>query len=302
MDLADQLHVCMISCANTHADMRRWEEGYNGWEWRFRRTVRVGTMVRLCTLIIVWPQKMPQSKVKELRDHCVALQSAMDASRNSRKDDVWLHSSFKTFMRKYNELVQRVQSTMQLDAPVDLYDLDKVPTAFDSVTVQQRIYFDEVYTNILILRALIEANGGLNEVEAENILNFLKANLRKAIHIEPKLERDVQNAIENLLIGKGMQKGIDYDRETGRVKHAGKESVPDFVFRNEQMVLEVKLCNRHGKLPEIIDEMNADIVAYSTAYERVWFLVYDMGFIRDEDEIVQGLQLSERVKCVIVKH
>jgi len=245
---------------------------------------------------------MPQSKIKELRDHCVALQSAMDASRNSRTDDVWLHSSFKTFMRKYNELVGRVQSVMRLDAPVDMYDLENVPTAFDSVTIQQRIYFDEVYTNLLILRSFIEANGGLSQVEAENILNFLKANLRKAIHSEPQSERDIQNAIETLLVGKGMQKGIDYDRETGRVKHAGKESVPDFVFRSENMVLEVKLCNSQGKLPKIIDEMNADIIAYSTVYERVWFLVYDNGFVRDEDEIVQGLEKSEQVKCVVVKH
>ena len=99
-----------------------------------------------------------------------------------------------------------------------------------------------------------------------------------------------------------MQKGASYDRETGRVKHAGKESVPDFVFRSESMVLEVKLSNRQGKLSEIIDEMNADIVAYSTEYERVWFLIYDLGFIRDEDEIIRGLQQSEHVKCVVVKH
>lgn len=245
---------------------------------------------------------MPQSKIKELRDHCIALQRAMDASRTSRADDIWLHSSFKTFMRKYNELVQRVQGVMRLDAPVDLYDLEKVPTAFDSVTIQQRIFFDEVYTNLLILRSFIEANGGLSQVEAENILNFLKANLRKAVYSEPEQERDVQNAIESLLVGKGMQKGLDYDRETGRVKHAGKESVPDFLFRNESMVLEVKLCNRSGKLPAIIDEMNADIVAYSTVYERVWFLVYDMGFIRDEDELIRGLEQAEHVKCAIVKH
>ncbi|MBS1196255.1 MAG: hypothetical protein H6R18_40 [Proteobacteria bacterium] len=226
----------------------------------------------------------------------------MEASRNSRTDDVWLHSSFKTFMRKYVELVHATQGVMKVDAPVDIYNLEKVPSAFDSTTIQQRIYFDEVYANLSILRAFIEANGGLNEVEADNILNFLRANLRKAIHAEPEQERDVQNAIENLLVGKGMQKGLAYDRETGRVKHAGKESIPDFVFHNEQMVLEVKFCNRQGKLAEIIDEMNADIVSYSTAYERVWFLVYDMGFIRDEDEIIQGLQQSEHVKCVVVKH
>jgi hypothetical protein len=245
---------------------------------------------------------MPKSKPKELRDHCIALLAAMDASRRSRTDDPWLFSSFKTFMRKYNELVQLTRSVMNIDAPVDIYDLEKVPNAFNTVTVQQRIYFDEVYANLSILKSFIEANGGITEVEAENILNFLNANLRKAIHDEPIQEKDIQNAIENLLVGKGMQRGIDYDRETGRVKHAGKESIPDFIFPNEQMVLEVKFCNRQGKLSSLIDEINADIVAYSTAYERVWFLIYDMGIIRDEDEIIQGLQKSEDIKCAIVKH
>jgi hypothetical protein len=245
---------------------------------------------------------MPQPKVHELRGQCVALLKAMDASRAAGGDDPWPHSSFKTFMRKYNELVQGARAAMKLTALVDLYDLDKVPSAFDTTTIQQRIFFDEVYANLSILRASIEANGGLDEVDAENTLNFLKANLRKAMHSLPEQERDVQNAIESLLVGKGMQKGLSYDRETGRVKHAGKESVPDFVFPNERMVLEVKFCNRTGKLPEIIDEMNADIVAYSTVYERVWFLVYDTGFIRDEEEIVRGLQQSEKVRCAVVKH
>ncbi|OHE25571.1 MAG: hypothetical protein A3J94_00640 [Syntrophus sp. RIFOXYC2_FULL_54_9] len=245
---------------------------------------------------------MPKSKLEEIRDHCAALLGAMDASRRSKTDDPWLFFSFKTFMRKYNELVTLTRNIMKIDAPVDLYDLEKVPSAFNTVTVQQRIYFDEVYANLSILKSFIEANGGITAAEAENILNFLKANLRKAIYTEPSTERDVQNAIESLLVGKGMQKGLAYDRETGRVKHAGKESVPDFVFPNERMVLEVKFSNRDGKLASLIDEMNADIVAYSTTYERVWFLVYDMGFIRDEDEIIQGLQKSDNVKCAVVKH
>jgi len=245
---------------------------------------------------------MPQSDIKELRDHCVAIQNAMEATRQTRSDDVWVHSSYRVFMRKYNDLVDRVFGALQVSLPVGKYDLNKVPGFGDTVTLQQRAYFDDVYANVLILRSFIESHGALNEVEAENILNFLKANLRKAIHEPPQNEKDVQNAIEALLVGKGMQKGLDYDRETGRVKVAGKESVPDFHFRNEKMVLEVKISNKPGKLASIIDEINADIVAYSTGYERVWFLVYDMGFIRDEDEIVQGLQRSEHVKCVVVKH
>lgn len=226
----------------------------------------------------------------------------MDASRRSKTDEIWLFSSFKTFMRKYNELVIIASKTIKLQAPIDTYDINKVSSAYDTTTIQQRIYFDEVYANLSILKSYIEAHGGLAEVEAENILNFLKSNIRKAIFNTPNNEKDIQNVIESLLASKGFQKGLDYDRETGRVKHAGKESIPDFIFPNENMALEIKFSDKAGKMSSIIDEINSDIISYSQQYQLVWFIVYDMGFIRDEDEIVEGLQKTEDVKCVIVKH
>jgi hypothetical protein len=244
---------------------------------------------------------MAKTEEQKLWDYCNALMNAMDSSRNSKKDDVWLFSSFKTFMRKYNELAQLAVNTLKVQIPVDIYNIDKVPSAYDTTTIQQRIYFDEVYTNLSILKSFVESHGGLAEAQADDILNFLKSNLRKAIFSEPSNEKEVQNSIESLLVGKGLQKGISYDRETGRVKHSGKESIPDFIFPPENMALEVKICNRN-KLSSLIDEMNADIVAYSSKYERVWFLIYDIGLIRDENEIIDGLQKHEGVKCAIVKH
>ena len=247
---------------------------------------------------------MKKSNIQALRDSCIALMEAMNASRQSRTEDIWLFSSFKTFMRKYNDIAVLVgkELSADLDIPIEIYDLDKVPSPYDTITVQQRVFFDEVYSNLSILKSFIDAHGGLADAQADNILNFLKANLRKAIFNEPKNEKDIQNAIEGLLVGKGLQKGLGYDRETGRVKVAGKESIPDFIFPPEGMALEVKISNRTGKLSSIIDEMNADIVAYSEMYRLVRFLIYDMGFIRDEDEIIDGLEKAEHVKCVVVKH
>ena len=245
---------------------------------------------------------MSISKAEELRDQCVALQNAMDASRQTKPDDTFLFASFKTFMRKYNELALKVKKEIATDIPADIYNLDKVPGPYDTILAQQRVYFDEVYCNLSILRSFVETRGGLRKREAENILNFLKANLRKAIYSDPNCEKDVQNSVESLLVGKGMQKGVEYDRETGRVKVAGKESIPDFIFPPEEMALEIKFSNKQGKLSTIIDEINSDIVAYSKQYSFVWFLVYDMGFIRDEDEVISGLEQNKSVKCVVVKH
>ena len=99
-----------------------------------------------------------------------------------------------------------------------------------------------------------------------------------------------------------MVKGIDYDRETGRVKASGKESVPDFIFPNLKLCLEVKLSNSTDKLRAIVDEINSDIRAYGTVYERQLYIVYDIGIIRDEDEFKRGLEDAPGVSVVVVKH
>jgi hypothetical protein len=113
---------------------------------------------------------------------------------------------------------------------------------------------------------------------------------------------EIQNAVEALVVGRGMAKGTDYDRETGRVKASGKESVPDFIFSNLRLCLEVKLSKSVDKLKAIVDEMNADIRAYSTVYERQLYVVYDVGTIRDEEEFKRDLENAQGVYVIVVKH
>ena len=50
------------------------------------------------------------------------------------------------------------------------------------------------------------------------------------------------------------------------------------------------------------DEINADITAYSTKYERLLFVVYDLGVIRDEAEFRRDIEnAGANIKVVIVK-
>ena len=111
----------------------------------------------------------------------------------------------------------------------------------------------------------------------------------------------MQNAVEQLLIGRGLQKGQDYDREVGRVKVSAKEVIPDFVLPPISTAIEVKIIKDASRVKTVIDEINADIGAYSSKYERIIFLVYDLGFIRDEVEFRQGLESPGNVALVIVK-
>ena len=70
-----------------------------------------------------------------------ALLDAMeDAVRSSDPADVWRFVSYRAFMRKSNEIVEWVAAVEPLAAPVDRWDMDKVPTLGDTIAEQQQYY------------------------------------------------------------------------------------------------------------------------------------------------------------------
>ena len=231
-----------------------------------------------------------------------ALLRSMEMAPTSNPADAWRFSSYKQYIRKYNQLYDAVKRVASIDVPVDRYDEAKIPGNFDTIAIQQAELFQSTHANLSILRAWLEQKVGKSAHEASALGTFLQTRLRSAIFAMPNAELEIQNAVEQLLIGRGLQKGIDYDRETGRVKVSVKESIPDFMFRPLSLALEIKLAKdraRHGKL---VDEINADIAAYSTGYQSIIFLVYDLGTIRDEVEFKQGLETTGNISVLIVKH
>lgn len=64
----------------------------------------------------------------------------------------------------------------------------------------------------------------------------------------------------------------------------------------------MKLSKSGDKLRAIVDEINADIRAYGTLYERQLYVLYDLGTIRDEAEFRRDLETAPGVSVVVVKH
>lgn len=231
-----------------------------------------------------------------------ALKTSMEHALRSDPTAVWRHSSYRQYMRKYNDVVAHVQALAPIKAPVDVYNLDKVPHFGDTVMPVQKELFESVHANLAILEAYLTAKVDLPGEKAEGLRNFFEANLRKAIFQQPALEREVQNAIEQLLIGRGLVKGIDYDREVGRVKVSIKEVVPDFILPKLSLAIEVKLAKTDSKAKIIVDEINADIQSYGRAYAHILFIVYDLGTIRDTVEFSRDLETVDGVEIIVVKH
>lgn len=211
--------------------------------------------------------------------------------------------AFKLYAEAYNNLAQYTEEL--LDYPPN--SLSRMNTAVmkspDNTRLgKQKYILEAVAFNTSLLLAHLENETDFAEDECANIVNFIKSKLRPAIHSLPEKEVIIQNAIEVLLLGRDLEKGIDYDRESGKFEFSGKEYIPDFILPKMNLCIEVKLL-RTGKKSSIIDEINADITAYSTKYDRLLFVVYDLGVIRDESEFRRDIEnAGANIKVLIVKH
>jgi hypothetical protein len=246
-----------------------------------------------------------KEQLKLLLSNTNALLGAMRNSTSTVSGEaanIGRYSRFETYLRKYNELVKLAAPLLPNTTILDQFILDKIKAWPDCTWIEQKAYFDAAYSNAALLKSLLEGAIGYAEDESHNLRDFIQANLRRAGFTVPEREVELQNGIEALIVGRGMAKGKDYDREAGRVKTSGKESIPDFIFPTLNLCLEVKLSNSKDKLRTIVDEINADIRAYATKYDRQLYIVYDLGTIRDESEFRRGLEDVPGVSVIVVKH
>jgi hypothetical protein len=134
-----------------------------------------------------------KEELKRLLSNANALLEAMrysTATSSGEYADIGRWTSFGTFLRKYNELAERAAPLLTNPTMLDKIDIDKIPASASRTWPGQKELFELAYSNIALLKSLIEG-------------------------VVPDKEFDIQNGIEALLAGRGMAKGTEYDRETG---------------------------------------------------------------------------------------
>ena len=241
-------------------------------------------------------------EIKKILEQVIALEKAIKYIYESDTSNVWRFSGFNTFVTKYNLLAKKTATITKDDGFILIFDEEKIGTSYNTLAMTQKNIFDSLLANVLTLRSLLENKINYSESEVENVKNFIQTKLRAAMFEKPEKEKDVQDRLEQLFIGRGYSKGTEYDREVGRVKVSSKEVVPDFIFPRFSLALEVKLCKDQVKFKALIDEINADIQSYSKSYDHILFVIYDLGFIRNEIEFKNGLDDGYKVSVVIVKN
>lgn len=210
--------------------------------------------------------------------------------------------NFKAYAEMFNSIARETEKVLELPKnSFAVFLTSEMRSYMDTLWGTQKQVMESVALQVGILLTYLESATDFVEDEFDNFANFIRSKLRASIFTTPTKEFEVQNAIEALLIGRNMTKGIEYDRETGKIEFSGKEYIPDFILPKMNLCVEVKLL-RPGKKSSIIDEINADITAYSTKYERLLFVVYDLGVIRDEAEFRRDIEnAGSNIKVIIVK-
>lgn len=243
-------------------------------------------------------------RIKLLISQAKALES--NVNRTLADNATEAHSryvAFKTYAEIFNQLARQTESVLGYPTnSLSSFNTNLMKSHVDTIWPTQKFVVEAVALHTGILLANLTNAIDFVEDEYENITNFIKSKLRSIVHSMPSKEYEIQNYIEALLVGRNCAKGIDYDRESGKFEFSGKEYIPDFILPKMNLCIEVKLL-RPGKKSAIIDEINADITAYSTKYERLLFVVYDLGVIRDEAEFRRDIEnAGANIKVLIVKH
>ena len=87
-----------------------------------------------------------------------------------------------------------------------------------------------------------------------DIINLIKRNLRKAFKTEPKNESEVQDCVELIL----NVANVNHSKEKESFEYSSKSYIPDFVIKDLETVIEIKLCNSKDDESSIIGEINDD--------------------------------------------
>jgi len=240
-------------------------------------------------------------EIKTLILQAKGLEKTIDDILNREGVEFNKYSSFKTMSIIYNDLVSRAREVIKLGGSYAMNTNDMKGWADTNWPIAKDI-LETVLVSTRILISTLESNIDFVENEIDNIESFIKSKLRSVIFDVPQKEKEIQNAVESLFLGKGYNKGIDYDRETGKFLYSSKEYIPDFIIPKLRICIEIKLIKETSRKSKIIEEINADITAYSKEYENILFVIYDIGIIRDELEFCRDIENNEGVKVIIVKH
>lgn len=224
--------------------------------------------------------------------------SALNSSNNSTHD-FYDYGGYPIYIEQYNKY-QQVTSELFGDEALALFP-PLLPEAWVNPSEENgrmwRTHLENVAVRLFNLEVYLQSKLDDTEQRVQATIDLIEANLRPSIYDDPDKEKNVQDVLETIF----RARSLPFLREKVHIPYSSKTFVPDFTFDSLHLVVEAKLCNRDGREKAIIDEVNADILAYQTRYKSLIFVIYDLGFIRDVAQFKLDIEKNPDVYAIVVK-
>ena len=209
------------------------------------------------------------------------------------------YGGYPAYINEYNRIVPLVVQKFGEEAR-QLFPLIDIGTAInpaDAIGAMLRTYLETASVRLNALAVYLQSKLDDTDERVQGIVDLVKANLRAATYIDPSSERDVQNILETIF----RARSLSFLREKVHIKYSTKTFVPDFTFDALNLAVEVKLCKLPNKEKSIIDEINADIPAYQIKFKNLFFVIYDLGFIRDVSLFKSDIEDNPNTYVSVIK-
>ena len=123
-------------------------------------------------------------------------------------------------------------------------------------------------------RLLQTTSSSLSQIQdSEDVVAMLARSLRAAVGgRETIVERELQEIVHAMLAAHELSA-----RREAPLEYAGKKFYVDFSLPNLGMALETKVLKNSRRLGQMVDELLADAVAYSSVYKTIAFVIYDLS-------------------------
>jgi DpnII restriction endonuclease len=209
------------------------------------------------------------------------------------------YGGYPAYVQEYNRLAPIAWELYGVEAQqlFPALDIGRAANPAETPGAMWKTFAELAAARLAALAAYLKSKQGTKRREYDEIASIIDDNLRAAVYSDPKNERDVQDVIDTIF----RVRGLDYRREQQGVPYSSKRYVPDFTFDALGVAVEVKFCNRAAREKEMIDEINADIIGYQGSYDRILFVIYDLGFIRDVALFKSSIELQPGVQVMIIK-
>ena len=145
---------------------------------------------------------------------------------------------------------------------------------------------------------LLVGSESASAVDCSSIGMALERGLRMAFRdAPPTKESEVQHYVDVVLASTG----VCFQKEGPTFVFSLRRYRPDHTIAKQRLVIEAKLCKNRDDLGRVIESMSADLAPYLKHYDRVLFVVFDLGAIYDVDAFGADFEEDERVEVVVIK-